>query len=250
MTNSTDRGASELESELHRRYSQAFEQYATLTRGFMDQWQKAAGGFAGAAGSLPGMVPTPDIARTLSDWFQRTVLGSAADPAKAWSQWAGLASGLPGAAAPAGGGTPLEQALQQQEQVARRLFELAAQCQRLQTQLAAHWASVGQRTAQNFLGSLQGSADASTDPSQWPQKLYGAWIDMAEKAYQESARGAEYVQLMASLTNAANAFKAEQNRLVELWAKFFDHPTRSELDALQRELRDLRAELRELRRPR
>jgi len=288
MTNTNDRPASDLESELHRRYTQAFEQYANLTRAFMDQWQKAGGTAA------PGPAPAaPDLAKTLSDWFQRSVVG--ADPSQAWARFAGLAGGPASAAgepaggkaagsggfgagaagagglgggfpggwgsgaagtAPASGSTPLEQTLRQQEQVARRLFELGAQCQNLQTQLASHWAAVGQRTAQNFLSGLQGTAGwpgaaaAGSDPAQWTQKLYGAWIDTAEKAYQEAARGAEYVQLLASLTNAANAFKAEQNRLVELWATFFDHPTRSELDALQREMRELREELRELRRPR
>ena len=42
MTNAHDRPAGDLESELHRRYSQAFEQYANLTKAFMSQCLKAA----------------------------------------------------------------------------------------------------------------------------------------------------------------------------------------------------------------
>lgn len=245
MTNSTGRSTEELGSELHRLYTKAFDQYANLTRSFVEQWQKAAGNLPG----VPGTVPAPDLARTLSEWFQRSVVGSGLDPAQAWSRFAGLpAMGMP---APGGAGdnaTPLEQTLQQQERIARRMMELAAQCQRLQSQLASHWATVGQRTAQDFLTGLQGPPALGADQSQWPQQIYNAWMSTAEKAYQEAARGAEYAQLLASLTNAANAFKAEQNHLLEIWAKFFDFPTRDEVDALHRELRELREQIRGLRR--
>jgi len=245
MTNSTGRSTEEPGSDLHRLYTQAVDQYANLTRTFMEQWQKSAGTLPGT----PVAPPAPDLARTLSDWFQRSVLGAGLDPAQAWSRFAGLPSmGIP---APEGQGTaaaPLEQTLQQQEQIARRMMELAGQCQRLQSQLASHWAAVGQRTAQQFLVGLQGPSAPGTDPSQWAQQMYNAWIDTSEKAYQEAARGAEYAQLLASLTNTANAFKAEQNRLFGIWAKFFDYPTRAEVDDLHRGLRELREQIRAMKR--
>jgi hypothetical protein len=237
-----------LEAELHRRYSQAFEQYANLTKAFMSQWQGSAGAATAAPPPVMGM---PDITKTLSDWFQKSIVGSGADLSQAWTRFAGTAplGAMPGTlAGAAAGASPLEQLLKQQEAIARRLFELAAQCQRLQSRLAAHWASVGQSAAQNFLGAMQTGAPAAADPAQWPQKIYAAWIDNAEKAYAQAARGAEYLQLLGALTNAANAFKAEQNALMELWAKYFDHPTRSELDALNQQVRELSEQFRQWRR--
>ena len=243
MTNAHDRPAGDLESELHRRYSQAFEQYANLTKAFMSQWQ-------GAAAGTP---PSDPAQRTQTTAVRRGGQAcsprSAADQSQTRARFAGVGMANPGApSGPAAGASPLEQLLKQQEQIARRLFELAAQCQRLQSQLSAHWAAVGQSAAQNFIGSMQAGAAPPSDPSQWTQKLYSAWIDNAEKAYAQAARGAEYVQLLGALTNAANAFKSEQNALMELWAKFFDHPTRTELDALNQQLRELREQVSELRR--
>ena len=255
MTNASDRPSGDLESELHRRYTQAFEQYANLTKAFMSQWQSAAAAGTGFAPAAAPAMAMPDIAKTLSDWFQKSIVGSGADLSQAWTRFAGAAGvapfGLPGAAKPdssAPRSSPMEELLRQQEQIARRMFELGAQCQRLQTQLSAHWAGVGQSAAQSFLASFPASPPAGMgDPAQWPQKMYAAWIDNAEKAYQQAARGGEYLQLLGSLTNAANAFKAEQNSLLELWAKFFDHPTRAELNALNQQVRELREEVRALR---
>lgn len=243
MTNGPDGRSTDVEGELHRRYTQAFEQYANLTRAFMNQWQAGAASPATPSAGASAAGNATDITRTLSDWFQKSILGTAADPAAAWARFAGAMAPASGAAA---GANPLEHLLRQQEAITRRLFELGAQCQRLQGQLGQHWAAVGQDAAQRFLGSMQGGAAPAGDPAQWTQKLYSAWIDNAEKAYREAARGADYVNLLASLTNAANAFKSEQNALVELWAKFFDHPTRRELDELHQEVRDLREELRKL----
>lgn len=245
MTQSTERSPDELGTDLHRLFTQAAGQYANLTRAFVEQWQNTAGSQPGT----PGVPPAPDLARTLSEWFQRSVLGAGVDPAQAWFRFAGL----PGMSAresgdPAGQAASLEHVLRQQEQTARRMMELAAQCQRLQSQLATHWSAVGQQTAQDFLARMKGATLPGADQSQWPQQMYNAWIDTAERAYQEAARGAEYAHLLSSLANAANAFKAEQHQLFEIWARFFDYPTRADIDALHRELREMREQIRSLKR--
>lgn len=234
MTNSKDNAREDFEAELHRRYSQAFEQYANLTKAFM----------SGLPGAAAAAAPPVDFSKTLSDWFQKSLVGPGADVAQFWSRF----TQMPGAAAPAA--SPMDALLSKQEGIARRLFELAGQCQRLQSQLSAHWAKVGQAAAQSFTAAMPSAAKsfpAGSDPSQWPQQVYTAWIENAEKAYTQAAQGAEYVQLLASLSNAAHAFKAEQGALMELWAKFFDHPTRAELDALNTQVRELREQVRQLR---
>ena len=238
MTNTNDKPRNDLEGELHRRYAQAFEQYANLTRAFMSQWPNAPA----------PTVPPVDFTKTLTDWFQKSIVGTGADPAQFWTRF----SGIQNASASSAGTSPLNTLLAKQESIARRLFELAGQCQRLQTQLSAHWASVGQTAAQSFAASMPGTAakfSGGGDPTQWPQQIYAAWIENAEKAYAQAAQGAEYMQLLAAITNTANAFKAEQGELMELWGKFLDQPTRSELDALNLQVRELREQLREFRRP-
>ena len=236
MTNSKDDAREDFEGELHRRYSQAFEQYANLTRAFMS-------GFPGAAAPA---APPVDFTKTLSDWFQKSLVGPGTDVAQFWSRF----TQMPGTAATPTAASPMDALLSKQDAIGRRLFELAGQCQRLQNQLSAHWAKVGQTAAQSFASAMPSAAKSfpvGSDPTQWPQQIYTAWIENAEKAYAQAAQGAEYVQLLASLSNAAHAFKAEQGALMELWAKFFDHPTRAELDALNTQVRELREQVRQLR---
>ncbi len=227
MTNSNDKPREDLEGELHRRYSQAFEQYANLTRAFM----------SGGPGAATPAAPPADFTKTLSDWFQNSLAGPGTDVSQFWNRFTGAQSTAPAAAV----ASPLDALLTKQEAIARRLFELAGQCQRLQSQLSAHWAGVGQSAASHFSAAMPGAA------AQSPQQIYAAWIENAEQAYKQAAQSAEYVQLLAALTNAAHAFKAEQGALVELWAKFFDQPTRTELDALNTQVRELREQVRQLR---
>ena len=128
-----------------------------------------------------------------------------------------------------------------------RLMELAAQCQSLQSRLAAHWAEVGRSVASAFAADLA-PPPPDIDATQWAARRYAAWIDRAESAYAESARAPRFANLIGELTNALYAFKAEQAALIELWARQFNQPTRSELDALHLQIKELRLEVRELRR--
>jgi hypothetical protein len=225
-----------LESELGRRYAQAFEQYANLTQAFVRQWAPAGDPAAAAK-------QTAELTDTLSRWFQVSIVGEGTDLTQHWNRFA-AALGVP-SLAPPGTPSPLDALLVKQEQISRRLFELAAECQRLQSQLSLHWASVGRLAAQRF--AAQYPAPPPSADANWARQIYAQWIDIAEKAYTEAAHGTEYALLIAKLTNAAHAFKAEQAALMEIWAKHWNLPTRSELDALNLQIKELRQQVRELR---
>jgi len=212
-----------LDEDLSRRYAQAFEQYSNLTQAFLNR-----------SGDLTG---------TLSRWFQNSIIGDNTDLAQQWNRFA-TALGLPAAAAP-GVPSALDVLLAKQAQTAKRLSDLAVECQRLQTQFAQHWAGVGQMAALRFTAQFQPPPpDAGAD---WARQAYAQWIDTAEKAYTEAAHGGEYAALIASLSNAVHAFKAEQAVLMELWARQFNQPTRSEIDALNLQIKELREQVRALR---
>jgi len=225
-----------LQSDLARRYAQAFEQYAMLAQAFVKQWAPAADPAAAAK-------QTADLTDTLSRWFQASIVGEGADLTRHWNGFA-AALGIP-TLAPPGTPSPLDALLVKQEQILRRLFELAAECQRLQSQLSMHWAGVGQLAAQRF--AAQHAAPPPNADASWARQVYGQWIDVAERAYTEAAHGPEYAALIARLTNTVHEFKAEQAELIEIWAKQWNQPTRSELDAVNLQIKELRQQIRELR---
>ena len=220
-----------LEDDLSRRYSQAFQQYATLTRAFFAQWPPHL-----SPAAVSPEARLKDFTDTLSQWFQSSVAGESTDLAQHWNKFV---SSL---------GVPGSELIGKQERISSRLFELAAECQRLQSQLSLHWATVGQTAAQRFAVQLQSSPpEAAASGEEWGRQLYSQWIDAAEKAYTESAHGSDYAALIAGLSNTVHAFKAEQSALMELWARQFNQPTRSEVDALNLQIKELREQIRDLR---
>jgi hypothetical protein len=216
-----------LDADLSRRYGQALEQYSNLTRAFLAQ-----------ADDLPGI---------LSRWFQNSIVGDSTDLSRQWNRFA-AALGLPAAAvAGTGAGIPsaLDALLLRQAQTIKRLADLALECQRLQAELAQHWARVGEAAAARFAEHFQPAPAGAGDD--WARQAYARWIDIAEQAYTEAAHSGGYAALIADLSNSVHAFKVEQAALMDMWARQFNQPTRAEMDALNLQIKELRAEVRELR---
>jgi BMFP domain-containing protein YqiC len=75
------------------------------------------------------------------------------------------------------------------------------------------------------------------------QAVYDRWIEAAEGVYARAARGAAFLEAQAELTNSLSQLRIAQRELVEEWARQLDLPTRSELNSVHQQLRELKAAL-------
>jgi len=124
---------------------------------------------------------------------------------------------------------------------AQRAFELLGQLAQVQTRLAVHWGEIASTAARRFVTRLgKESAPASLDDA---LRLYALWVECAEEAYGATARSQDFAQLQAELANTSAALLVEQRRQAENLTRAFGLPTRSEVDALYGQLKELRQQL-------
>jgi hypothetical protein len=84
------------------------------------------------------------------------------------------------------------------------------------------------------------------------RKLYDAWIDCAEDAYARAAHSESFCNALAEYVNASSEWRRDLQAGIEHSAKFFDLPTRSEINTLNLRVKSLEEELRaarEIRKP-
>jgi Poly(R)-hydroxyalkanoic acid synthase subunit (PHA_synth_III_E) len=125
---------------------------------------------------------------------------------------------------------------------AQRALELFSRLGQLQAQLAAHWSEVANTAAQRFVARVGGTAAAPGSVDQ-ALKLYELWVNCAEEAYAATVHRSDFARLQSDIANTSAALLVEQRRYAETLARAFGLPTRSEVDALGAQLRELRREL-------
>lgn len=76
--------------------------------------------------------------------------------------------------------------------------------------------------------------------------LYDAWVACNEEVYAERAATDEYLKLHGRMVNTLMSYRQQAGRLVDQWAGKANLPTREEVDALHRKLKDTRQEMRAL----
>lgn len=133
----------------------------------------------------------------------------------------------------------------EQEREWRDLASAQAEYRRLEAQIVAKLLAVHARA----LDRLQQAVRERTEqgrPFEEFRELYDLWIECGEEIYAEVARSEEYCRLQAALGNASIELRARQQKVLERGLKYFDLPTRSELNSVHRELRALRERLAEL----
>lgn len=163
--------------------------------------------------------------------------------------WVAAASAPPGPAPGASGAPWLFGALPlgpgaAQPGEAQRAFELLGQLAQVQTRLAVHWSEIAGTAARRFVSRLGKQAvPASLDDA---LRLYALWVECAEEAYAATARGEDFAHLQAELANTSAALLVEQRRQAENLTRIFGLPTRSEVDALYGQLKELRQQLSEM----
>jgi class III poly(R)-hydroxyalkanoic acid synthase PhaE subunit len=123
--------------------------------------------------------------------------------------------------------------------IAQHMIELSARFQQQYAEFTELGAEI-QRRAQAAVEVQANLAEASaTDPA----ALYDAWIDRAEQAYSQVAQGEDFARLLGEMVNGLSSFKVERGKLQEALARSLDLPTRSEVDTLHRQVRELTSAL-------
>jgi Poly(R)-hydroxyalkanoic acid synthase subunit (PHA_synth_III_E) len=125
---------------------------------------------------------------------------------------------------------------------AQRTFDLVAKLTQLQGQLAAHWSEIASSAARSFVARVGARGARAVTPAESLQ-LYELWVSCAEEAYAATVHKEDFAHLQAELANTSAALLVEQRRHAETLVRAFGLPTRSEVDALYDQLKELRRTL-------
>jgi hypothetical protein len=130
----------------------------------------------------------------------------------------------------------------EQQQAWQRLAQLAARYGQAQFNVVQQWNDIIGKSLESLAERLAPALKSGATPGSM-KEVYDLWVESAEGAYAQVARGASFVQAQAELTNALSQLRSAQRELVEEWSKQFDLPTRAELNSIHQQLRDLKAAL-------
>jgi class III poly(R)-hydroxyalkanoic acid synthase PhaE subunit len=149
-------------------------------------------------------------------------------------------SGIPGM----GGmfGAPALGPGREQQESLQRLAQLGMRCAQAQMQVGAQWNDIIGKALRELGERLAPRLKSGAAPASM-KEVYELWVDSAENVYAQAARAGAFVQAQAELTNATSLLRSAQRELLEEWARQFDLPTRSELNSIHQQLRDLKAAL-------
>lgn len=124
----------------------------------------------------------------------------------------------------------------------RELAAIQAECQRLEQELQTVLMGV-QRDALDLLEQRVRERLAAQQPIANYRELYDLWVDCGEQIYAKLAYSDDYAQLQAQFGNASIQLKARQQQAIEQALKQFDLPTRSELNSVHLQLRQMKQRL-------
>jgi hypothetical protein len=129
----------------------------------------------------------------------------------------------------------------EQTEAWRELAAAQARCQQIENELRAVLLKV-QHDALDLLSErVRQRGDA--DPIDSFRTLYDLWVECGEQVYGKLAHSDSYSKLQAELGNATMRLRARMQTVIEHGLKQFDLPTRSELNSLHRQVRELRGQL-------
>jgi polyhydroxyalkanoate synthesis regulator phasin len=132
----------------------------------------------------------------------------------------------------------------EQAEAWRELAAAHAQCEQIESELRAVLLKV-QFDALDLLSERvrQRPADQPIDSF---RALYDLWVECGEQVYSKLAHSEAYSKLQAELGNASMRLRSRMQVVVEYWLKQIDLPTRSELNSLHRQVRELRLQVEQL----
>ena len=175
-------------------------------------------------------------------WPGAGLFGAGPAAAGAWPGFGGMAGlgGIPGMGA--GLGMPALGPAREQQESLQRLAQLSMRCVQAQMQVSTQWNDIIGKALRELAERLAPRLKSGAAPGSI-KEVYDLWVDSAESVYAQAARAGGFVQAQAELTNATSLLRSAQRELLEEWARQFDLPTRSELNSIHQQLRDLKAAL-------
>lgn len=123
----------------------------------------------------------------------------------------------------------------------RELLAAQTELQQLEQELRAVWVKV-QTDALAMVEQRmreRNETKSSPDANNY-RELYDLWVECGEKVFSQVAHSDAYCKLQAQLGNAAMRVRARQQAVIERGLKQFDLPTRSELNTVHKQLREMR----------
>jgi class III poly(R)-hydroxyalkanoic acid synthase PhaE subunit len=130
----------------------------------------------------------------------------------------------------------------EQQESWQRLGQLGLRCAQAQMQVSAQWNEIIGKALRELAERMAPRLKSGAAPTSM-KEIYDLWVDSAEAVYSQAARAGAFVRAQAELTNATSQLRSAQRELLEEWARQFDLPTRSELNSIHQQLRDLKAAL-------
>ncbi|MET0535822.1 MAG: poly(R)-hydroxyalkanoic acid synthase subunit PhaE [Steroidobacter sp.] len=126
----------------------------------------------------------------------------------------------------------------EQAETWRELLAAQAECQQLERELRAIWTKV-QSDALGMVEARLRERQQSQGINDY-RELYDLWVDCGEKVFAEVAHSEAYARLQAQVGNALIRLRSRQQDVIERGLKYFDLPTRSELNTVHKQMRELR----------
>jgi hypothetical protein len=124
----------------------------------------------------------------------------------------------------------------------RRCLDLLARQSQLQAKLTMLWGALAGNAGARFGACAAAGAVAPdlTNIREW----YDTWIECAEQAYAQTVHSDEFCRTQAELFNIATELLLTQRAQAERGARSLGLPTRSELDGLRDQIRQLQDQAR------
>ena len=215
-------------------FTDAAERFFELMKSFAPQPSRGSGATAADPADFAGA-----LARQYEDWLRATQsAGSWFAPPTAGATAGAFAPGaMPWTFAP----LPLGMGAAGTSD-GQRAWELVAQLAQLQAQLAARWHEIATTASQQFVARF-GAASDEAPTLERSLKLYELWVDCAEEAYASTVRRDDFARLQSQLANVSAALLLEQRRHAETVAQAFGLPTRTEVDGIYAQLKELQRRL-------
>lgn len=175
--------------------------------------------------------PSPQFSEEMLGAWRRAWAGASSTAEQAGAQ---LADWL-GRAPPLG-------MVREQAEAWREFAAAQRECQSLEQALRIELIRV-QNEALGLLEKRVQERRGSNQPIEAWRELYDLWVECGEQVWSQAAHSDAYCKLQAELGNAAVRLRARQQVILEHVLRQFDLPTRSEMNTVHRQVRDLRAKV-------